>query len=161
VCSSGPRATLYVVDTISQGVASEAAILGALTLKGLPVLMPFGGGLPFDLGVVIPPDGRILRVQVKTGRVRNDCVIFNACSTDHGSGRQDYRGRADVIAVHVPSLGRIFIVPVDDCPSFTGVLRLVPTRNNQRSGVRYADDYDLANWAESLAKTAVVATADP
>jgi hypothetical protein len=89
------------------------------------------------------------RVQVKSGRVRKGCVEFNSCSTDHGRGRQHYKGRADVIAVYVASLRRLFMVPVDDCPSFRGYLRLDAPRNNQRRRVRRAEDYSFEAWAGS------------
>jgi hypothetical protein len=137
------------VSTIVRGNAAEAAVLRALTAAGMHVLIPFGGGLSFDLAAVVP-DGRILRLQVKTGRVRKGCVEFNASGTDHGRGRLHYRGRADVIAVYLPSLDRVFMVPVDDCPSFKGYLRLDAPRNNQRRRVRLAEDYSLGAWIDSL-----------
>jgi PD-(D/E)XK endonuclease len=147
------------MDTISRGNAAEAAVLNALTRAGIGVLIPFGGGSSFDLAAVLPPNGEIARIQVKSGRVRKRCVTFNACSTDHGQGRLSYRGLADFIAVDVPELGRLFMVPVDDCPSFTGLLRLDTPRNNQRVGVRFADDYDLAGWLQSLVETGEPAAA--
>jgi PD-(D/E)XK nuclease superfamily protein len=138
------------VDTIRRGNAAEAAVLQALTAAGLQVLLPFGGGLAFDLAA-LSPEGRILRIQVKTGWVRNGCIEFNSRSTDHGRGQRDYRGRADIIAVHVPSLTRVFIVPVDDCPSSRGYLRLDAPRNKQRRGIRLAEKYSFEAWAESFA----------
>ncbi len=146
------RSAAYLghMNTISRGNAAEAAVLHALISAGLVVLIPFGGGASFDLAAVLPPDGEITRIQVKSGRVRKGCVTFNACNTDHGQGRVSYRGLADFIAVDVPELARRFMVPVDDCPSFTGLLRLEAPRNNQRAGVRFADDYDLADWLRSL-----------
>jgi hypothetical protein len=136
------------VNTIARGNAAEAAVLQAFTAVGVNVLIPFGEGLSFDLGAMMP-GGTILRVQVKSGRVRNGCVEFNAASTDHGRGRVDYRGRADVLAVHVASLSRVFMVPVDDCPVYTGFLRLDAPRNNQRRGVRLAERYAFERWLES------------
>jgi hypothetical protein len=138
-----------VVKTITRGNAAEAAVLNALTGVGIQVLIPFGGGLPFDLAAVVP-DGGILRLQVKSGRVRSGCIEFKVSSTDHGRGQMHYRGRADVIAVYVSTLRRVFMVPVDDCPLFAGSLRLDPPRNNQRRRVRLAEDYSLEAWAESL-----------
>ena len=135
------------MDTITRGNAAEAAVLHALVQAGIRVLIPFGGGLPFDLAAVLPDDSMV-RVQVKSGRVREGCVLFNSASTDHGRGRLDYRGRADVVAVHVATLDRVFVVPVDDCPSFAGSLRLRPTRNNQRKRIRNAEDYVLDAWLE-------------
>lgn len=140
------------MSTIAQGQAAEAAVLHALAAAGLHPLVPFGGGLAFDL-VAVAPDGRMPRIQVKSGRVRNGCVEFNSCSTDHGRGRRHYRGRADVIAVYVSSLSRVFVVPVDDCPSFRGYLRLDPPRNNQQRRVRLAEKYTFESWAESVGAT--------
>lgn len=144
------------MSTIAQGHAAEAAVLHALTVAGLHVLIPFGGGLAFDL-VAVAPDGRMLRLQVKSGRVRHGCIEFNSSSTDHGRGQRHYRGRAEVIAVYVRSLGRVFMVPVDDCPSFRGYLRLDPPRNNQRRGVRLAEDYAFESWLESLGTASAAA----
>jgi hypothetical protein len=139
-----------IVTTITQGNAAEAAVLHALTAMGIHVLVPFGGGLPFDLAAVAP-DGGMLRLQVKSGRVRNGCIEFKVSSTDHGRGQMHYRGRADVIAVYVSALARVFMVPVEDCPSFAGSLRLDAPRNNQRRRVRFAEDHSLEAWVESLA----------
>jgi hypothetical protein len=137
------------VTTIARGNAAEAAVLHALTAAGIHILVPFGDGLPFDLAAVVP-GGRVLRLQVKCGRVRKGCIEFKASSTDHGRGQLHYRGRADVIAVYVATLARVFMVPVDDCPSFRGYLRVDAPRNNQRRRVRMAEDYSLETWSESL-----------
>jgi hypothetical protein len=137
------------VSTAIQGNAAEAAVLQALTAAGLHVLVPFGNGSAFDLAVAVP-SGEILRVQVKAGRVRKGGVEFNSASTDHGNGQRDYRGRADLIAVYVPSLFRVFMVPVHDCPTSRGFLRLDPARNNQQRRVRKAEDYSFEAWIGSL-----------
>lgn len=137
------------METIHRGNAAEAAVLHKLIAAGFGVLLPFGGGCAFDLGAVPIPDGDLLRIQVKSGRTRGDCVVFNTCSTDHGSGRRNYEGRADVIAVHAPERDEVFMVPVGDCPSFQGALRLRPTRNNQQRGIRYAADYEFGKWVEA------------
>jgi PD-(D/E)XK endonuclease len=148
-CSSGFRLTVLRMRTVLQGNAAEAAVLQAFAGAGFYVLVPFGGGLPFDLGVVMP-GGEFLRIQVKTGRVRRRCVEFNSASTDHGRGQQHYRGRADLIAVHVPTLDQVFVLPVDDCPISRGCLRLEPARNNQQRGVRRADEYSFEAWVASV-----------
>ena len=142
------------MDTIRRGNAAEASVLKKLIWAGIPVLVPFGGGLPFDLGAALPPDGDVLRIQVKSGRIRKGCVEFNSCSTDHGAGRQSYDGRADVIAVHVPELDDVFIVPVPECPPFRGYLRLHPPRNNQRRRIRFAVDYSFDSWVRDVQDTA-------
>jgi hypothetical protein len=147
MCSSGADRNVSAVNTIARGNAAEAAVLQAFAAAGISVLIPFGDGLSFDLGAVMP-GGAILRVQVKCGRVRNQCVVFKSASTDHGRGPLDYRGRADVLAVYAAALSRVFVVPVDDCPVYAGFLRLDPPRNNQRRGVRFAEDYAFERWLE-------------
>jgi PD-(D/E)XK endonuclease len=135
------------MNTIARGNAAEAAVLQAFVAAGVGVLIPFGNGLSFDLAAVMPA-GDILRVQVKCGRVRNGGVEFNAYSTDHGRGQRHYRGRADLMAVYVAAMSRVFMVPVEDCPVSLGCLRLDAPRNNQRLGVRFAADYAFERWLE-------------
>jgi hypothetical protein len=138
------------MDTISRGNAAEAAVLAALIYSDIAVLTPFGGGTPFDLAAVMPPDGDLVRIQVKSGRLRKGCVEFNTRATDHGNGPQRYDGKADVIAVHLPEPDSVFVVPVDECGTTKGYLRLDKPRNNQQRRIRFAADYTLASWIDSL-----------
>jgi hypothetical protein len=137
------------MSTIAKGNAAEAAVILALESVHVITLVPFGGGCPFDVAALLPDD-RLLRIQVKCGRVRKGCVIFNSHSTDHGRGPLDYRGRADLFGVYVQELDRVFVVPVDECPPNYGWLRLEPTKNNQRRGIRLAEDYSFERWAAAL-----------
>jgi hypothetical protein len=148
-----PGRYLLPVSTIRRGNAAEAAVLNALIRADLMVLVPFGDGAAYDL--VVDTVTALVKIQVKCGRVRNDCVEFNTCSTDHGRGRMSYVGRADVFGVHAPQLDRVFIVPVDGCARYRGHLRLTPTRNNQLRGVRFASDYAVESWAASLTRPSV------
>lgn len=128
-----------------RGDIAEAAVLSALTAAGLLVLTPFGRFGPYDLVADAGP-GRFIRIQVKSGRVRNGCVEFNCRGTDHGNGPGSYAGRADVFAVHVHATGEQYIVPVVEGTASKMYLRLTPTANNQRVNVRFARDYRLADW---------------
>ena len=125
-------------------------MLNAFVQADIDVLVPFGGGCPFDLAIVWPATDAVIRLQVKSGRLRNGCVEFNTHSTDHGRGPLDYHGRADMFAVQVPELTDIYVVPVIDCGRLIGILRLEEPRNNQRKGVRYAADYTLQTWLNTL-----------
>jgi hypothetical protein len=138
------------MDTIARGNAAEAAVLNAFIRAGLMVLMPFGDGAPYDL--VVDTGADLVRVQVKCARIRDNCVVFNSCGTDHGRGRLSYEGRADVFGVYSPQLERVYIVPVDGCARLQARLRCTPPRNNQQRRVRYAGDYAVEDWARSLAR---------
>ncbi len=143
------------LDTRHRGDVAEAAVLHALTKAGLLVLMPFGRFGPYDM-VIDLPGGRLVRVQVKSGRVRRGCVLFNSCSTDHGRGRADYAGKADVFAVHAPTDDGVYVLPVAEAATRVTTLRLRPTRNAQALRVRTAAHHTLNAWlADELALTPV------
>ena len=125
-------------------------VLAALVRHGFDVLVPFGDGHPYDLVVSID-HSQFVRVQCKTSWPRGGCVIFNGRTTDHGRGPQSYVGLADVFGVYYPPTEAVYLVPVGAVASFEGRLRLEPTRNNQRRGVRFAAGFEIERWtAESL-----------
>src|SRR6478735_10766138 len=95
-----------------KGNVSESAVLHALVKRGFHVLVPFGDGCPFDLAIGLD-DGVIVRVQVKTGRIRQPgSISFNAYSTDHGHGPGSYVGLADLFGVYFPPTEDVYLVPV-------------------------------------------------
>ena len=138
------------MDTRAVGDVAEAAVLHAFARVGLSVWLPWSRFGCADL-IVENGAGRIVRVQVKSGRVRDGCVVANGRSTDHGSGRRSYLGRVEVVAVHVPALEQQFVVPVEEIPGYDIRLRLVEPLNNQRVGVRFAADFLLDDWAQGFA----------
>jgi hypothetical protein len=139
------------LDTRQRGDLAEAAVVHAFKAAGIAVLLPFGGFQAYDL-VVDLPGGRLVRVQVKSGRVREGCVIFNCRSTDHGRGQRGYKGRADVFAVHATT--GVYVIDVAAATATVTALRLIPTRNAQRQRVRMAADHTLDAWlGDELALT--------
>jgi len=68
-------------------------------------------------------------------------------STDHGQGRQSYVGSAHIFGVYFPPLRAVYLVPLDAVAEVQGFLRLEPTRNNQRKKVRFAADFEIAQWS--------------
>jgi len=147
---SGRRHKVPQMRSATRGNAAEAAVLSALVNRGFDVLVPFGGGQPYDL-VLHLTGAAFLRVQCKTAWRSGDCLAFNCCSTDHGRGRQPYGGLADIFGVYSPEDRSIYLVPVHAVARFQGRLRLKPTRNNQLQRVRFAADFAIDVWdSESL-----------
>jgi hypothetical protein len=139
------------VKTATKGNEAEAMILAALVERGFEVSVPFGSGQPYDL--VIDLGGfDLLKVQCKTGwQVREGCIAFNTRSTDHGQGRRPYFGLAHIFGVYFPPMKSVYLVPLDAVGDFQGWLRLEPTRNNQKQGIRFASDFEIDRWTkESL-----------
>lgn len=146
------------MGSATRGNAAEAAVLHALVKRGLDVFVPFGSGHPFDLAVYVPEAG-FLRVQCKRGWALRGCVVFNAYSTDHGSGPHGYAGLADLFGVYFPPSDEVFLAPIDAVGA-RGRLRLEPPRNNQRKRIRLAADFEIGTWTDRrLARVAAVAHA--
>jgi hypothetical protein len=90
--------------------------------------------------------GQRTEVVILTGRVRRGCVQFNTrsvCSNTKRVHKRAYTGEIDLFAVYCPANGRVYAVPIDDATLSDCSLRLVPTRNGQVEGVRWAADYEL------------------
>jgi hypothetical protein len=86
-------------NTSDVGEASRWQIIAALARRGKQLLLPVGDHLRYDLA--IDDEGTILRIQCKTGRLRNGAVRFATCSIDARSTRgttirQGYRGQVVV-----------------------------------------------------------------
>lgn len=125
------------------GELSEMAVALHLMRAGYDVARPFGDNARYDL--IIDDGGRLLRVQVKTGRLGAGTIQFATSSSQlhRGRGRQHYRGTCDLFAVYCPDLEAVYLVPVDDVGAVECRLRLDPPRNGQERGVRWARDYEL------------------
>jgi hypothetical protein len=129
----------------TSGNPTEAIVLSALVRREYDVLVPFGDGHPYDLGVHLG-DSQLLRIQCKTAWRKGGCLVFNCRSTDHGRGPQSYAGLADIFGVYFPPNQTVYLVPIDGVANFEGRLRLEPTRNNQRRRVRMAAEFEIDRW---------------
>jgi hypothetical protein len=125
------------------GERAEAAVVAALVHVGKSVYVPFGASGRCDL--IFEDASGIYRVQVKAGTVRNDVVFFRTCSNTNNEPK-DYRGQVEFFGVYCHDTSSAYLVPVDHVPSRVGHLRLRPPLNNQRHGIRWAEEYRLP-WA--------------
>jgi PD-(D/E)XK endonuclease len=95
---------------------------------------------------VLDLDGRFLRAQVKTGRLRNGCIRFatrSVRSNRNGNFKRDYRGEIELFLVYCAEIDRVYAVPVEAAPSDQMSLRVQPSRNGQRVRVNVAEHYEL------------------
>ncbi len=130
-------------DTKRIGDRSEIEVMAALNRAGYGVFVPFGENHRFDL--VAYKDGTLLRIQVKTGRLRRGAILF-ACWSSHshrnGPTFRTYVGDIDHFAVYSPDVDRVLMVPVGDVKTY-GALRWAPAKNGQQGRVRWALPYML------------------
>jgi hypothetical protein len=135
-----------VLTTDQKGAAAELAIAHAAAELGVGVFKPLTDGERYDL--IFETGSRLIRVQCKWAPVHGQTVIVRCYSNRRareGLRRRTYTaGEADAIAAYCPGLNRCFFVPAE---RFDGhaqlLLRLAPSRNNQRLGINWAEDFDF------------------
>jgi len=126
------------------GDITQSQVMAALLKRGKRVLLPFGDNARYDL--VVDEDGTFTRIQCKTGALRRGAVVFAVASSQYhrGGKRRDYRGQVDAFGVFCTDNEKIYIIPILDLPlAREAKLRLVPPRNSQRKGIRWAAKYEI------------------
>ena len=137
---------------VDVGMVTEAVILAELMKHGYPVMTPHGPNHRYDLAIDLG-EGRMLRIQCKTGRLRKGAVFFAAQSVRTNMGpkalTRTYQGEIDFFGVYCPDTGEIYMVPVDEVPAggSAASLRVDHPLNNQMRCVRWARDFQLPRWS--------------
>jgi hypothetical protein len=129
---------------VEVGQRTEAIVLAELVKRGHKVLIPFGTNHRYDF--VLDLRGRFVRVQCKTGRLRGGRIRFNVQSIRSNTRqtlRRSYMGDVDLFLVYCPETERVYALSIDEVTASEGVLRVNPTRNGQRKGIRWAADHEL------------------
>jgi hypothetical protein len=129
------------------GDQSTLAIILALTEAGYHVLLPFGENTRYDLA--IEAGGSLQRVQCKTGRLSKGAVVFRTASSYYNHPHpkmpaKHYRGQVDIFAVYCRETSGVYLIPIGELPESQAGPRVDPPRNNQRRGIRFAGDYEIA-----------------
>jgi hypothetical protein len=136
-------------DTSTIGNKSEAIVLAALVHAGYSTLLPFGGGHPYDIALDV--GNKLLRVQCKTGRLLKEGVVFfPTASWCRNLSYRSYRGDVDLFGVYCEGTEQVYLVPIEDVPERAASLRVVPPKNGQAHGIRWAKDYVI--WPVSAGK---------
>jgi len=132
-------------DTTSIGDLSEFEVATALMRTRKRVLRPLSAGLRYDLAID-NGDGTVVRVQCKTGILRNGFITFRVCNADARRPQGiPYRGQIEAFGVYCPQNGRAYLIPIDAVGANTSTarLRVDATRNGQHRGIRLADSFQI------------------
>lgn len=127
LCQPSFDAISFLRDTKSVGELSELIVAVALGRAGYGVVKPLGENSRYDL--IIDKDGKLSRVQVKTGRLRNGAILFHAYSTHSHRNRiacRPYTDEIDFFGIYCPDLGNVYLVPIED--TARGTLRVEGTK---------------------------------
>jgi hypothetical protein len=132
----------FLRDTKSVGELSELIVATALSRAGYLISFPIGENSRYDM--IIDKDGKLSRVQVKTGRIRNGAILFNTYSSHYhrkGGACKSYTDQIDFFGVCCHELKSVYLIPIADTAPRSGSLRVRPTKNGQHSQVRRAQPY--------------------
>jgi hypothetical protein len=140
-----PRPEKISRHPVDVGERSEAIILAELVKRGHRVLLPYGTNHRYDL--VIDTGTHFLRVQCKTGRLRQGVIKFNTASTRANTLRAYTKpydsDQIDLFLVYCSETDRVYALDIDEATSSEGVLRVDPTANGQAKRIRWAADHEL------------------
>jgi PD-(D/E)XK endonuclease len=142
-CATSAKGTGMIPNPTAKGKRSEAKILAALVQAGMSVLIPWGEER-YDLAV--DDNGRLVRIQCKTGIMRGGCVDFKTCIMDRRRplGDGGCAGQIEAFAVYCPQNDKVYLVPIAavPCPTLAR-MRLDPPRNGQVTRIRWAREFEL------------------
>jgi hypothetical protein len=129
-----------------EGDLAELKVACDLVERGYQIAFPFGEDWDFDL--VVLRNGCLERVQVKHSVSKNGVIPVKCRSHSLTNGRvrhtKHYTSETiDWLGIYDRTTDACFYVKATELGSGRSMLhlRLIPTRNGQSAGIRYADDY--------------------
>ncbi len=143
---------LLELTTNQKGLIAETAISREAARLGIGVAIPLGDQ-PYDL--ILDLGHELMRVQCKWAARRGDVVVVRCRRCRRGAEgfihRGYERGEIDAIAAYCAELEACYLLPLELSIDRAAVqLRLAATRNNQRSGINWAKDFEFEATLERL-----------
>ena len=138
------------MDTNHLGKITELDVLSFVIKQGYSVSIPFGDKDRYDQ--IWDIDGKLLRVQVKTSRLKKEknpeivSICFNCKSSINGKTRKYSENEIDYFATYWN--GRVYLVPVTEC-SAEKTLRFVSSQSYQPN-ICWAKDYEVEEVIKRL-----------
>jgi PD-(D/E)XK endonuclease len=136
-----------MLTTDQKGAIAETAIAHAATALGIEVYRPIAEGGRFDMIFLLGEE--LVRVQCKWARRIGDVVIVRCYSCRRA--REGLRKRLytpdeiDAFAAYSIDTGKCYYLPLATIGIRSHIqLRIEPTRNNQKFGVHWAEDFEFA-----------------
>jgi hypothetical protein len=135
-----------MLSTDQKGNIAEAAVALAATRLHIDVYRPVGEGGRYDM--ILDLEDRLVRVQCKWAPRQGDVVVVRCYSSRRSAAglvRRKYsRHEIDAVAAYCPDVDRCYFLPIEHFEGrFQVVLRLEPTRKNQKLGINWAESYEF------------------
>lgn len=129
------------MDSHERGDATEAVVIAELKRRNIAVSIPFGDNERYDV-VVATPDDRLLRVQIKTGWVRDGRIEFHGKSqhtNSTGNTYTTYEGDVDYFIVYSPDLDAMYLIGEREFG--TAIQLRVSEPEQSHETINWADDF--------------------
>lgn len=134
------------MNTKDKGDLAQLAVAKDLMIQGYKIAFPYGDSWDYDL--IACKDGIFYRVQVKYTESNGEVVVVDcSCRSTHAGKTTTTKmytaEMIDWIAVYDKQTDISYYIAASQLGSGKSelYLRLVPSKNNQQKGIRWARDY--------------------
>lgn len=133
------------------GSITELQCITAFTQLGYQVSLPFGGQARYDF--LVDVKGKIIRVQVKTSKYKENGTINFECRNSHylqGHHTHSKYSEEEIDYFATFYNGECYLVPIQECGS-TKSLRIEPLKGTRNtSNVNWARDYQIKEVIDKI-----------
>ncbi len=132
------------MTTKQQGIIGEAQVLAKFESLGIPVSIPFGDNLPYDM--IIDVKGKLYKVQVKTSIKNTEDKIEFGIKKSRINTQQNYityynEDEVDFYALYSINRQEFYLVPFEEASKSVITIRYNPPKNKQINKVKMNYDY--------------------
>lgn len=108
----------------------------------LPALPVLGENNRWDM-LVEDLDGRVYKIQCKSGRLVKGVILFHTTSSHYhrGGKTRGYVGEVDLFGVYCGDLEKLYLIS-PEALGMGGRLRVDAPKNNMAAGIRWAADFE-------------------
>ena len=130
-----------MAETKEKGDLGEAMVMADVLRRGYKVAIPVGEDWRYDL--IVLRRGKLERVQCKYTRSAGDKIEVQCRSTNNWNTVKYTKHDVDWIAVYDVTTDCCYYIPARLLGEGRALinLRLTPTKNGQRKGIRWAKAY--------------------
>lgn len=133
------------------GEITEQQVALEFLKQGILISKPLVQSSRYDF--IADINGKLYKIQVKTGRFRENSYLEFATSTSHTNtkGTLNISYDADDVDFFATMYeNQCYLVSYDLCGKRTQRLRLIPTKNGQTKGILFAQDFKLEDIIKTL-----------
>ena len=131
--------------TKEKGDISEARALFEFQKLGIPVSIPWGDNLRYDM--IIEVNNHLYKVQIKTSNeiVNGAIKCYTRSSKNHTTNKvyDTYENDVDYFVFYNYEMDKLALIPIKDIGKQKTIALRIDKPSNNQGNVRYFDDYSF------------------